>query len=101
MNFWGRQGALDSEITCYLLEFNKERIDNVIELLNDLSRNNQNKTTIKTKLQPKQNYNLNKLTTKTKQHSNRNSKNLYDKDETTSKTKQLQQKYKYNKKGTQ
>ena len=46
MNFWGRQGALDSEITCYLLEFNKERIDNVIELLNDLSRNNQNKTTI-------------------------------------------------------
>ena len=46
MNFWGRQGALDSEITCYLLELNKERIDNVIELLNDLSRNNQNKTTI-------------------------------------------------------
>ena len=44
--FWGRQGALDSEITCYLLEFNKERIANVIELLHDLSINNQNKATI-------------------------------------------------------
>ena len=46
MNLWGRQGALDSEITCYLLEFNKERIANVIELLHDLSINNQNKATI-------------------------------------------------------
>ena len=44
--FWGRQGALDSEITCYLLEFNKERIANVNDLLNDLVVNKQNKATI-------------------------------------------------------
>ena len=46
MNFWGRQGALDSEITCYLLEFNKERIANVNDLLKDLVVNKQNKATI-------------------------------------------------------
>ena len=44
--FWGRQGILDSEITCYLLEFNKERIANVNDLLNELVINKQNKPTI-------------------------------------------------------
>ena len=44
--FWGRQGTLDSEITCYLLEFNKERIANVNDLLNELVINKQNKPTI-------------------------------------------------------
>ena len=44
--FWGRQGTLDSEITCYLLEFNKERIAKVNELLNELTLSKQNKSKI-------------------------------------------------------
>ena len=44
--FWGRQGILDSEISFFLLDFNKERIANVNELLNDLVVNKQNKSTL-------------------------------------------------------
>ena len=44
--FWGRQGTLDSEITCYLLEFNKERVANVKELLNELGVNKQHKSSL-------------------------------------------------------